>query len=288
MMRKSLFAVAILVGAAFTIPARADEWHKSYTISGHAQLRFMSNDGGVDISSREGKEITARVETTRWRIDPSEVTITEHQNGDSVEIEVHVPRYNGHWFDWTIGNDHRSVRIELTVPRQADIDLHTGDGHVNARDITGNIRLDSGDGAMRTDNLHGTLHLHTGDGRIEGSMLEGALYADTRDGHISVSGKFDHLEARSGDGHIQISAEPGSKMAAPWDIHTGDGRITLAVPNDFGADLDAHTGDGRITVNMPITMNGTWNRNSVRGKLNSGGQPLTIRSGDGSISIEKL
>jgi hypothetical protein len=39
---------------------------------------------------------------------------------------------------------------------------------------------------------------------------------------------------------------------------------------------------------MPITMNGTWNRNSVRGKLNSGGQPLTIRSGDGSISIEKL
>jgi len=284
-MRKSLFAVAILAAAALSMPAQADEWHKSYTVSGHAQFRFYTNDGSMDISSREGKEISARVETTRWRIDPSEVTITEHQNGDSVEIEVRVPRNHG-WISFN--NNGRSVHVELTVPRETDLDLHTGDGHINARDITGNLRLDTGDGNMRTDNLHGTLRLHTGDGNIEGSMLEGALTADTGDGHVDVRGKFDHLEVHSGDGHIQVAAESGSRMAAPWSIRTGDGRVTLAVPNDFGAELDAHTGDGRISVDMPVTMNGTWGRNSVRGKLNNGGESLTIRSGDGSISVERI
>lgn len=284
-MRKSLFAVAILIAAAVAGPARADEWHKSYTVSGHAQLRFMTNDGGVDISSHDGKEISARVETTRWKIDPSEVTITEHQNGDSVEIEVHVPRVH----DWiSINNNGRSIHVELTVPPESDVDLHTGDGRISSHDITGNIRLDTGDGSIRSDNLHGTLRLHTGDGNIEGSLLEGALSADTGNGHIEVSGKFDHVDTRSGDGHIRVSAQSGSHMAAPWNIHTGDGSVTLALPGDFGAELDAHTGDGRISVNMPVTMSGTWDRGTVRGKLNNGGESLTIRSGDGAISIEKM
>ena len=62
----------------------------------------------------------------------------------------------------------------------------------------------------------------------------------------------------------------------------------MSLPNDFSADLDAHTGDGRIDLDFAVTMSGSLSSGTIRGKLGGGGQPLTIRSGDGSIYIEKL
>ena len=174
------------------------------------------------------------------------------------------------------------------VPREADLDLHTGDGNLAARDIKGSLRLDTGDGTMRVDGLHGTLRFHTGDGRIEGSGLDGEMDADTGDGDIVVSGRFEQLAAHSGDGNIELTVENGSRMAGPWNVRTGDGHVRMRLPSDFSADLDAHTGDGRINFDFTIAVSGSLNSGTIRGKLGNGGQTLSVRSGDGSIYIEKL
>ncbi|MGA7842379.1 MAG: DUF4097 family beta strand repeat-containing protein, partial [Candidatus Acidiferrales bacterium] len=84
----------------------------------------------------------------------------------------------------------------------------------------------------------------------------------------------------------QVSS--GSKLANSWNLHSGDGHITLRVPSDLNAMLDAHTGDGSITLDIPIQVSGSLSHSSVRGKLNGGGPTLAISSGDGSIHIEKL
>jgi len=51
------------------------------------------------------------------------------------------------------------------------------------------------------------------------------------------------VHARSGDGSVSIRAEPGSEADADWDITTGDGSVTLEVPDGFGAELDASAAD---------------------------------------------
>jgi len=66
----------VLCGAA-----HADQWTKSYAISGHAQLRFTTNDGTIEVISADAKKIDARVETTGWRIGSSDIQISEHQTG---------------------------------------------------------------------------------------------------------------------------------------------------------------------------------------------------------------
>jgi DUF4097 and DUF4098 domain-containing protein YvlB len=282
-MRRILTAAALAGGLVLCGAAHADQWTKSYAISGHAQLRFTTNDGAVEVISADAKKIDARVETTGWRIGSSDIQISEHQTGDSVEIEVRVPRYTSFF-----GSDHRSVRVYLEVPREADLDLHTGDGNLAARDIKGSLRLDTGDGTMRVDGLHGTLRFHTGDGRIEGSGLDGEMDADTGDGDIVVSGRFEQLAAHSGDGNIELTVENGSRMAGPWNVRTGDGHVRMRLPSDFSADLDAHTGDGRINFDFTIAVSGSLNSGTIRGKLGNGGQTLSVRSGDGSIYIAKL
>jgi hypothetical protein len=76
-------------------------------------------------------------------------------------------------------------------------------------------------------------------------------------------------------------------MASAWDINTGDGHVTLRLPQSFAADLDAHTGDGQIEVNFPITTSGTVGGHDLRGKIGGGGPTLKIRTGDGGIKVQR-
>jgi len=284
-MRRGFIAAAAIAILTLCNGARADNWNKTYAISGHAQLRLETNDGAVEIIPGNGKQISARVETESWKLGPSDVTLTEHQTGDSVEIIIHVPNEHFHFF----GNGiRRSLHVYLEVPAESDLDIHTGDGSITARDVAGNIRLDTGDGSMRVDGMKGQLRFHSGDGRIEGERLDGALRADSGDGSIMLRGRFDVVDAHSGDGHIEITVENGSRMNAPWMVRTGDGRINMRLPETFNASVDAHTGDGRINFDFPLTVNGSMNSGTLRGKLGSGGESLTLRSGDGNIYIQKL
>jgi hypothetical protein len=156
------------------------------------------------------------------------------------------------------------------VPSATKADVHTGDGNV------------------RADGLRGQTRLVTHDGNIDGEGFDGALEASSGDGNIRVRGKFSGLNLRSGDGNIDAEVAPGSHMATGWTVHTGDGGVTLRLPDGFAANLDAHTGDGRITVDLPLTTEGGIHEDSVSGKLNGGGPVLTVRTGDGSVHLARL
>ena len=280
-MRVAWLAGLAVIGLAAS-PARGDEWSHRYPLKGGADLHVKTDDGSVRIETSEVSEIAARVTTEGFRIAPDEVTITESQSGDRVDIEVRLPKRHGYM---SIG--HRSVKIVLQVPKHADLDIRTGDGSVEIQPVSGRVNVSTGDGSITVDGLQGEVQLHTGDGSIRASGLGGQLKADTGDGHMTVRGRFQLLDLSTGDGGIEAVVEPGSRVESAWSLRSGDGGITLRVPEDLGADLDAHTGDGHIEIDDPVTVAGSISRTSVRGKLGAGGQALRVYTGDGSIRLQR-
>jgi len=277
-------AAAMFAAGTTATPARADDWSKTYTINGRADLRVGTDDGDVTITSSDQKRIDARVTTEGYKIGPSEVRIEEHQEGDHVTLNVKLPHFNWNWW----GGRHHSVRIDVHVPRDLDLDVHTGDGNVSAQAVAGRIRIDTGDGHVNASGLKGDVNMHSGDGHITASGLDGSLAVNTGDGHINVDGRFDALDLRTGDGNIEARVMNGSKVANGWRLHSGDGRINVSLPSDLNAELDAHTGDGHITLDVPISVSGSLSKSSIHGKLNGGGGTISISSGDGSIHVQKL
>jgi len=280
-----MLAMATIGGLATAGPARADEWSKTYQISKRADLHVTTDDGDVNIISSDQKQIDAHVTTTGgYRIGSSDVRIEENQSGDRVEITVRLPHMGFHIF----GGRHGGVRVDVRVPRELDVDVHTGDGNVAMQPLAGRVRIDTGDGNVTADGVHGAVRMHSGDGHIQGTNLDGSLDVITGDGRINVRGRFDTLNLKTGDGSIEAEAASGSKIASSWTLHSGDGRINLRLPSDFSANLDAHTGDGHITLDIPISVAGSLSHSSIHGKINGGGGSLSISSGDGSIHLEKL
>jgi hypothetical protein len=66
---------------------------------------------------------------------------------------------------------------------------------------------------------------------------------------------------------------------------TGDGSVTLEIPEHFDGSLDAHTGDMHGISLSNVT--GRMARNTVRGDLGGGGRPVRVRTGDGSITLRR-
>jgi DUF4097 and DUF4098 domain-containing protein YvlB len=276
--------VAAMAIAASAATARADQWSKTFQVNGHADLRVITGDGDVVVTGADQQRIDARVTATGWKIGPNDVQIIESQSGNSVSIEVKVP----HWGFSMFGGSHKSLRVEVSVPRELDLDVRTSDGNVTAQGVSGKIQFDTGDGNVTAGNIKGDIKIHTGDGHIEGHNFDGSLDANTGDGNLRIDGRFDALALKTGDGNIEAQVGSGSKVMNGWNLHSGDGHITLRVPGDLNATLDAHTGDGSITLDIPIQVSGSLSHSSVRGKMNAGGPTLAVSSGDGSIHIEKL
>jgi len=254
-----------LVCVGTTLPARAEEWSKTYTLNGHPDLRVDTSDANIHVATWDQNTIEAKVTTTRYKIGEGGIHIEEHQSGDLVQIDVRYPNHHGLTFD--VGN-HR-VDIDIHMPREGRVDLRTGDGKIELGNFKGEMQLRSGDGAQELDGVDGKLRAMTGDG------------------HIRANGRFDELELKTGDGPVDARATAGSALTTGWRLESGDGAVTLEVPDNLAADVDLHTGDGHIDLDMPITTEGKIRPGDVRGKMNGGGNLLVIHTGDGSIRLRK-
>ena len=277
-----LVTVGLLAVSAAASSARAEEWTKSYTVSGRARVHADSNDGSVRVTTGDSNQVEFRVIYNGYTMDKS-LTVSSNQNGDRVEISARVR--NG--MNWGWGGIHKSLRIEVRMPKNADLEVDTGDGSVESDSVSGNVDIHTGDGHIRLDGAKGNIRLRTGDGSIEGRDLDGQLEATSGDGHINVDGRFDSLNIKTGDGSVTARVNPGSKLASSWNVHTGDGSVTMSVPGDLQANIDASTNDGRISLGLPVLVEGTMGTSQIHGKMNGGGNPLTIHTGDGSIHLSK-
>ena len=277
-------AVAGISATLAVTPARADEWKKTYQVSGRASVYVKTGDGDVTVTGTDQKQIDAEVTSEGYKIGPNDVQVVESQQGDHVSIEINFPHMSWHMF----GGNHRSLRVNVHVPREADLDIRTGDGNITTMGVSGKLQFDTGDGNVSANDIHGEIRIHTGDGRVEGHGFDGSLDADTGDGSMKISGRFDSLALKTGDGSIDAQVGSGSKVASSWNVKSGDGSITLRLPSDLNANLEARTGDGNITLDFPIQVSGSLSHSAVHGKLNAGGNTLSVTSGDGSIHIEKI
>jgi len=259
---KRIALAFIVLGLSVVLPASAEEWSKTYSVTGKPDLRIETSDANIRVTTWDQNSIEAKVVTTRYKIGEGGIRVEEHQTGDTVQIEVRYPHHNFN-MEW---GSHR-VDIIIQMPREGNVNLRTGDGKIEIARLKGEMDLHSGDGSVNLDGV------------------DGSLRASTGDGHIRAGGRFDEVELKTGDGHVEVHAAQGSSLAKAWRLETGDGGVRLDVPGDLAADVDLHTSDGHIDLEMPVTTEGKIRENEVRGKLNGGGSLLTIHTGDGSIHL---
>jgi DUF4097 and DUF4098 domain-containing protein YvlB len=248
-------------------------------VPGHVRVHIETNDGNVRVSTADITEVEMQVVSHGY--DPQrDLDVSMTPRGDRVDIVARVrPRWS--FFNVT----RRSLRLEVRVPRGADLEVKSSDGSVEVDAITGSLDIQTGDGNVLVRGARGRIRLHTGDGSIDGRDLDGNLAATTGDGSVRIAGRFDALAVKTRDGKLFANALPGSRVVQPWHLQTGDGSVVLELPYGLGARIDASTSDGRVRSAIPLQQVG---ESHVVGDINGGGPPIVVRTGDGSIDLNQL
>src|SRR6202140_2186717 len=106
---KRLSLVILAPSVLAVLPAHADEWSKTYNVTGKPELRIETSDANIRVTTWDQNTIEAKVITSRYKIGEDGIRVAEHQTGDSVEIDV---RYPHHDFNVGWGNHRVDIIIQ--------------------------------------------------------------------------------------------------------------------------------------------------------------------------------
>lgn len=178
---------------------------KNFTVAGVPRVTIESVGGPVTVRAWDKSEVRYTVFQRVVGRDGSATTagqpapLREEQNGRDVVISTRNAEQ---------GAGTSVVRIEVNVPRRADLKLSSDDGRLTVEGVEGDMELTTADGAIDVRGARGSVRAVTGDGRISVLDFDGAAEARSGDGRISLRGRFNQLDAQTGDGVIALSLPP--------------------------------------------------------------------------------
>lgn len=282
-----LFAAASLTGLvagqvmAQEIVGRAETTFSiSHNVNGGDWVRIASPNGFIRITQATGGgdrvEIRADKDVRRGSVEDVGFVVRRGSGGVTVcavfddEDECDSDGdYRGHDRSHGWWNKHQ-VRVNFTVRIPAGVRVKAGSGN-------GDVSIEGGGPEVLAS---------SGNGRVTVEGASGPVDASSGNGDIRVTTSLGPVTASSGNGSIDVSMDrlDGSPE---MNFSTGNGRITVAVPEGFGAELVSSTGNGRVSVDFPIQMRGRLDPSRIRGTIGKGGGRLVMSSGNGDLAIQR-
>jgi DUF4097 and DUF4098 domain-containing protein YvlB len=236
---------------------------RTFDVATPARLIVQQDNGQVEIRSGDGSRI--QVQATKRASGANaeellrnlEVEIT--QDGNTVRVVTRRQRT-------AITFGGASVDYDITVPVQTDVEVTASNGVVSVAGVTGDV-------TARTDN-----------GRIDVDKAQGAISVQTDNGRIRIQNtQASPLQAQSHNGSIEFDESLGSQGDS--HVETDNGSIQLTLARDDRLRIDVRTDNGAISSNLPLTDEVKTQR-SLTGILNSPAATLTIKTNNGSVTLE--
>jgi len=309
-------AVAFVLAALPTLAGSRIEQELELAPGGSFTLD--TDVGTVEVvgSSRTGARvvITSRSDDLESRFD-----FSFESSGGVAEVRCEKKGSKSSWFSWGRG---QSVKFEIEVPHQTEVDIDTAGGSITAESIDGDVRLDTSGGSIVAENIGGEVVADTSGGSIAiedvdgdvnadtsggsiaidsvrgdvradtsgGSIaiegVTGDINADTSGGSIAIDGAEGHVKADTSGGDVEVRFAPGNSSGGT--LSTSGGSIRVYVDPSVNLDIDASASGGSVVSNVPVTVQGKVGKSTLRGRLGGGGDPLKLRASGGKIRIEPL
>lgn len=161
-----------------------------------------------------------------------------------------------------------------------DINLTTSGGNVTASNCDGKIRLTTSGGNVTLEQLKGNIDASTSGGTVRGNTIGGELSASTSGGNVNLTDLSCSVYASTSGGNMTVSIR---ELGSFVKLANSGGNINLDLPGNKGMDLRI-TAD-KVKVSTLNNFSGSVEDDSIDGKLNGGGIPVTVKGGSGKVTL---
>ena len=320
-MRHTITLAALLL-AATSVFAAEDVIKKGFNVADGGTLRLNGAVGNIRIvtgGTGVAVEITRKADDRQAEERMRGHKITFDQQGNDVVIESELDRDRSRWFSWD--NDY-DVQWNIRVPDRYNLDVATSGGSIQIDDIAGTVEAKTSGGSIKTGRISGEGTLKTSGGSITVAGGGARLIAHTSGGSIAIGDTTGPVEAKTSGGSITLARTGGDVIArtsgggiriedamgrveartsggsiqatlsrqptADSSLETSGGSVVVSLAPSIAVDLDARSSGGGVRTDIPITVQGTQEEDSIRGRINGGGPKLVLRSSGGGVRVKSL
>jgi hypothetical protein len=272
------FAIALFLFAANSAAAEEKTVERTFAVTPGGALTVDADAASVTVSGGATNQVVVHMSASGSKEDLANAKLDAFQKDGGVTVTMRQ-RGKGGWFSWNSwsGDGH----IEVTVPRNFSVDVQTGGGNVEIKDITGSATLHTSGGDIVAKNVKGKVEAHTSGGGISADAIQGDIDASTSGGDLRLLLVDGKITGRTSGGDVQCSLVGANRGISAT---TSGGSIRLTLPRATAANLEATTSGGEFTTDLPVAL--TENQDGhVRGAINGGGQPIDARTSGGDISV---
>ena len=283
--RTVIVPCAMALSAACTYGTGAEEdYAKSFPVSGRADVHIFVSNAAVQVMTSDDPNVDFHVHYEIDGSDPGPPFVTR-QDGNLIELKENDGSHD--WWNWDTDRVH-GTRVEVRMPKNADLQLQTSNGAIEVSSVNGDIRLRTSNGAIHAAALKGKLQASSSNGSIDAEGVDGACELSTSNGRIHASGRFDSLTIHSSNGLVVARAAAGSTVASGWSLGTSNSGIDLSLPSTLKADLDLGTSNGGVQLELPVTVQGYQDPSHLHGALNGGGPQVSVHTSNGHIRVSAV
>jgi Putative adhesin len=231
--RSVLILFVPIVACIPTFASETETRDDTFSVGAAPKIVVSSDNGQTDVVT--GNEGTVNVKATIRRPDDVEYSVV--QEGDTIRVEARV----------SSGCSCAGAEITVTLPADANVDLHTSNGGIEVVDIQNSGKLRTSNGRISLENVKGEFEVTTSNGDIgfRGEMTAGGL---------------NRLTTSNGSVEVTLLGEPSVK-------------------------LDATTSNGEIICKLPIVATERGVKRLV-GVVGGGDAVLVIKTSNGSITVQ--
>lgn len=250
-------------------------FQRTFNMAPGGTLQVDNYKGTIHVSGSDSNQVVVDV-TKRFDGNDADrkwwmenVQVNFHNESNRVTIEVKYPQLNCA-FCWQDHNYTAAVELEIHVPHQVNVEVESYKPDIKVASVQGDIRIKSYKSPITIDSTTGAIRIDT--------------YKETvKLNNVALRGP---LEIKSYKADAEVNAKSLGQSA---NLENEKGSIVLRVPENAGLDVD-YEGNRHATFrsDFPLNIGSGGFDNRVHGTINQGGTKLRLRTGKGSVSLEKL
>jgi DUF4097 and DUF4098 domain-containing protein YvlB len=229
-------SLALAAGAA-----RASTFHEQVAADPRGEVDVSNVSGSIIISGWDRPEVSV---TADLPSDSQRVKVITGQG----HTRVCVSYGDSNGCNSTGWSDRGSVRLEIRVPRQSELDVSAVSAAINSRSVSGTQRLQTVSGDINAELGSGDDEVNSVSGTVtlQGSGQDGTLHAASVSGDLRVMNVAGQLEARTVNGTLTAELSPARLVR----LNTTSGDIALSAKLASGGTIETETvsGDQKLGV----------------------------------------
>lgn len=261
-----------------------------FTVSGMARLRVRNVSGSTTITAGPSGEVRVRARkrvrgasAERAKRLLENVEVRMEQEGDEVRVEPHLYEQERGWLELLRGG-RVAVDLEITVPREAQIEAKTVSGDVRIEGTRGPLEVQGVSAELEVEDVQGPLRLRTVSGDACCVEYKGQVEANSVSGDL----RFERSRLRRPDliavsGDVSVEGEIAGPDEGRVKTVSGDVELEL-VEGSYDITLKTVSGSLDCDIEGRVTTEG---RRDKRVVIGAGDAPLMVKTVSGDLTIRR-